>query len=104
FQLYGHHSLLYSFPTRRSSDLLVFPKLMTAQDIHFSQMGYSPLTLNPALAGANYDLQVNVNYRNQWNSVAVPFQTIGASVDTRLDRKSTRLNSSHVKISYAVFC
>src|SRR6266511_1935852 len=23
---------------------------------------------------------------------------------TRLDRKSTRLNSSHVKISYAVFC
>src|SRR5690606_40577254 len=26
----------------------------------------------------------------------------GAS--TRIDRKSTRLNSSHVKISYAVFC
>src|SRR5207249_12127002 len=25
-------------------------------------------------------------------------------VDTRLDRKSTRLNSSHVSISYAVFC
>src|SRR5690606_40507169 len=24
--------------------------------------------------------------------------------DTRSDRKSTRLNSSHVKISYAVFC
>src|SRR5690606_40688999 len=24
--------------------------------------------------------------------------------ETRLDRKSTRLNSSHVKISYAVFC
>src|SRR5690606_41651219 len=24
--------------------------------------------------------------------------------DFRLDRKSTRLNSSHVKISYAVFC
>src|SRR5690606_40943261 len=28
---------------------------------------------------------------------------IGASRST-LDRKSTRLNSSHVKISYAVFC
>src|SRR5690606_41065353 len=25
-------------------------------------------------------------------------------VSNRLDRKSTRLNSSHVKISYAVFC
>src|SRR5690606_27804147 len=26
------------------------------------------------------------------------------STEARLDRKSTRLNSSHVKISYAVFC
>src|SRR5690606_40889845 len=26
------------------------------------------------------------------------------SMKKRLDRKSTRLNSSHVKISYAVFC
>src|SRR5690606_42154935 len=26
------------------------------------------------------------------------------AVHRRLDRKSTRLNSSHVKISYAVFC
>src|SRR5690606_40413596 len=25
-------------------------------------------------------------------------------IDSRQDRKSTRLNSSHVKISYAVFC
>src|SRR5690606_41758264 len=31
---------------------------------------------------------------NQANSIALDF----------LDRKSTRLNSSHVKISYAVFC
>src|SRR5690606_40788061 len=29
---------------------------------------------------------------------------IGRSADGRQDRKSTRLNSSHVKISYAVFC
>src|SRR5438874_10105653 len=28
----------------------------------------------------------------------------GPSVETRADRKSTRLNSSHVEISYAVFC
>src|SRR3989442_6431909 len=26
------------------------------------------------------------------------------NADYRLDRKSTRLNSSHVRISYAVFC
>src|SRR5690606_41878933 len=31
--------------------------------------------------------------------------SIALSVDNRgIDRKSTRLNSSHVKISYAVFC
>src|SRR5690554_7431584 len=27
-----------------------------------------------------------------------------AQPETKLDRKSTRLNSSHVRISYAVFC
>src|SRR5690606_40524568 len=29
---------------------------------------------------------------------------VGVAKRRRLDRKSTRLNSSHVKISYAVFC
>src|SRR5690606_40580962 len=29
---------------------------------------------------------------------------LGTDWKQRLDRKSTRLNSSHVKISYAVFC
>src|SRR5690606_42121303 len=29
---------------------------------------------------------------------------VGHAVGDELDRKSTRLNSSHVKISYAVFC
>src|SRR5699024_12170513 len=28
----------------------------------------------------------------------------GSSIDYKKDRKSTRLNSSHVSISYAVFC
>src|SRR5690625_6080404 len=33
----------------------------------------------------------------------VPFEAIGMPA-SMLDRKSTRLNSSHVAISYAVFC
>src|SRR5690606_10707502 len=32
------------------------------------------------------------------------FQNLPAITAESLDRKSTRLNSSHVKISYAVFC
>src|SRR5688572_31849973 len=33
-----------------------------------------------------------------------PTALIGASTPNQLDRKSTRLNSSHSQISYAVFC
>src|SRR5690606_40641263 len=36
------------------------------------------------------------------SGVPSPLVTIPST--TSLDRKSTRLNSSHVKISYAVFC
>src|SRR5699024_6954184 len=41
--------------------------------------------------------QMSLELAMQWNS------TYGEAVHT-LDRKSTRLNSSHVSISYAVFC
>lgn len=58
------------------------------QDIHFSQMQYSPLNLNPALAGAENDFQGIVNYRNQWKSVAFPYETIGASADWRFNSKA----------------
>ena len=52
-----------------------------SQDTHFSQVAYSPLTLNPALAGANSVLQGVMNYRNQWNSVTSPYKTFAASID-----------------------
>jgi type IX secretion system PorP/SprF family membrane protein len=55
------------------------------QDIHFSQFEYSPMNLNPALAGANSPMQGIINYRNQWSTVGVPFSTIGASFDGRLN-------------------
>src|SRR5690606_41413722 len=32
------------------------------------------------------------------------YSTIASASGSLIDRKSTRLNSSHVKISYAVFC
>src|SRR5256885_5623614 len=34
----------------------------------------------------------------------MPYLEDGTPVDVELDRKSTRLNSSHLVISYAVFC
>src|SRR3954454_25415268 len=35
---------------------------------------------------------------------ASPVSSLRGWIRERLDRKSTRLNSSHVRISYAVFC
>lgn len=58
---------------------------VAGQDVHFSQMEFSPLTLNPALAGANSPMQGIVNYRSQWGSVAVPYKTIAASLDARFN-------------------
>lgn len=62
--------------------------LTLAQDIHFSQMKYSPLNLNPALAGANNRINAVVNYKNQWMSITRPFQTIGAAYDMRIPSKN----------------
>lgn len=64
---------------------LMFCTSVIAQDVHFSHMEYSPLTLNPALAGANSPMQGIVNYRSQWNSVAMPYSTIAASFDMRFN-------------------
>ena len=67
-----------------------FTASVFAQDIHFSQMEFSPLTLNPALAGANSPMQGIVNYRSQWSSVATPFKTIAASVDARFNENKRK--------------
>src|SRR5947209_15894922 len=78
---------LPSFPTRRSSDLITNP-------IPHSMPGNTPLiNRNFKTPVLGEDSLVDV--------VAVTFCKRGAS---ELDRKSTRLNSSHANISYAVFC
>ena len=59
-----------------------------AQDIHFSQIKFSPLTVNPSMAGLNGKYNAIANYRSQWNSVADPFTTIGASFDMKFGRRT----------------
>src|SRR5438874_8773391 len=77
FYLYGDHRDLHSFPTRRSSDLSHRSSRPRSQAGHLPQ-GMMKLETTRA-------------------PVLNP-ETPGP------DRKSTRLNSSHVEISYAVFC
>src|SRR5699024_11492791 len=46
---------------------------------------------------------VSMKERSQTNRLGID-KEVGQFVKMFLDRKSTRLNSSHVSISYAVFC
>ena len=64
--------------------MLIFSVDVIAQDIHFSQFYMSPLTLNPATAGAYKDVNVSTNYRDQWRSVSSAYKTFAAAGDVKL--------------------
>src|SRR5688572_19773978 len=56
-----------------------------SQDIHFSQFFETPLLRNPSLAGIfGGDFRVQGVYRNQWNSVTVPYQTASLNAEYKL--------------------
>lgn len=55
-----------------------------AQDIHLSQYYYTPLQLNPAMAGVHTgDYRFAASYRGQWYSALVPYTTFVASADRK---------------------
>src|SRR5207249_7161230 len=87
FFLYCHRPPrdLHSFPTRRSSDLGSIPA--------------SSITNGSGIASATHTLGTTAGAQTATADV-----TGLAGTPVTLDRKSTRLNSSHVSISYAVFC
>src|SRR5204863_7677723 len=84
FYCYGDHRDLHSFPTRRSSDLPL-DRL-------------NAFLLAPAAPGRSHlaSSQSGSIWVRSTPSIVIPGLVP--------DRKSTRLNSSHVEISYAVFC
>src|SRR5690606_41953520 len=81
------HRHLHSFPTRRSSDL--------AQVRAIAGIGGEDVHRRPQVLLRREHRELHPR------RVVVIEELIQAG---RRDRKSTRLNSSHVKISYAVFC
>lgn len=64
--------------------------MASAQDIHFSQFYMSPLTQNPAMSGAVYDLNAAIHFKDQWKAVGSPYRTFAASVDMRLGKKKNK--------------
>src|SRR5207248_11537900 len=93
---YSTHQALHSFPTRRSSDLIAQARAtletagikvqasaaLAAQELGSAQEGVLALVIREAVT--------NILRHSQATECE--------------DRKSTRLNSSHRTISYAVFC
>lgn len=74
--------------------MTTFSSFVKAQDIHFSNWGMSPLNLNPANAGLfDGDGRLIFNYRNQWKSVPVPYNTFSFGADFRL--KKSLLKGTH---------
>src|SRR5690606_41252858 len=65
-----------------------------------------PESLAAAVADGDAGVQTFERFGSRSLAVGVPIAAVDAEYFeiSSLDRKSTRLNSSHVKISYAVFC
>src|SRR5690625_6912967 len=87
---YADHLDLHSFPTRRSSDLI--------REENWIQRSV-------ALSRESNEKIVNLSIQHLKDKKELtnnPHKII--AVACSIDRKSTRLNSSHVAISYAVFC
>src|SRR5207249_10121922 len=96
-----HHRHLHSFPTRRSSDLNI--KCFSASVSDRAQP--SALRLPWGLAGDLAERSFPSSFELWFVSEkANHIRTPELVCKTMSDRKSTRLNSSHVSISYAVFC
>lgn len=58
-----------------------------SQDIHFSNWQMSPLNLNPAQTGMfEGDGRLIFNYRTQWRSVQVPYNTFSFGGDFNLNK------------------
>ncbi|MEM6966193.1 MAG: PorP/SprF family type IX secretion system membrane protein, partial [Bacteroidota bacterium] len=65
--------------------VLHLPAVLSAQDIHFSQPRFSPLNVNPGLAGMfSEDIRIMGSYRSQWQSVPVPYLTFSGAADMKL--------------------
>src|SRR5205085_3300233 len=91
---------LHSFPTRRSSDLRIAFFLGLSGDAFKSGVQFL-IAMAKAFAELDCSLaEINPLVVTQDGQVVA----LDAKINFDEDRKSTRLNSSHSQISYAVLC
>src|SRR5207249_6619124 len=99
YQSYAHLQPLHSFPTRRSSDLTY----AVNANVGFYE-SVAGLGLNPGDVTINGHVTVDAFNASDAGNATQNFWRSAENLTINPDRKSTRLNSSHVSISYAVFC
>src|SRR5690606_41677593 len=93
---------LHSFPTRRSSDLACLAGETVADQQQWDFHKRKKAVLDSGGTPESWFLRRGLfRYSRHPNYF---FELAQWWLVFALDRKSTRLNSSHVKISYAVFC
>src|SRR5690606_40671733 len=100
FQLHSAPRHLHSFPTRRSSDLEPAPMPSSNAVV----MPIRGITATSPMLPSGYWPTAGAPVKPLKKTKSGRRYALGVGNRTLLDRKSTRLNSSHVKISYAVFC
>src|SRR5690606_39794684 len=93
---------LPSFPTRRSSDLAVSEE--STAFIWRDPVMQKTLKLAEQIAPSDASVLITGESGTGKEVMARFLHSHSKRANHSLDRKSTRLNSSHVKISYAVFC
>src|SRR5690242_4571355 len=86
----------------RAKPLGIDVKVGSFAKFKFDDSVFGALVQYPATDGAIYDYTAFVQQAHNAGALVVVASDILAL--TLLDRKSTRLNSSHMSISYAVFC
>src|SRR5690606_41024699 len=97
-------AVLQSFPTRRSSDLLANMKVDSIESQHV-QIEAMKLAFSDLYRYVSDPRSMDVTPEQMLSDAYLQSRAKLIRLDRATqDRKSTRLNSSHVKISYAVFC
>src|SRR5207248_6061187 len=98
----SHPPDLHSFPTRRSSDLEHVQSSTTPQSVLLTGLARAR-----GFRLDGYGVLFDVEFPSIRRSVAWTMRALerpDPELLAAIDRKSTRLNSSHRTISYAVFC
>src|SRR5947199_6344620 len=90
------------FPTRRSSDLLALQNGLAARV--FANLDQVPYRLLQRRFVKKFVNDRNAHRENDPHDQDDDHDFDHGKSGETLDRKSTRLNSSHLGISYAVFC